>query len=510
MSARNRRNRAVVMRISTVKEKPVRPAAWVLCLITIFLITGCTVGPDFVRPDPPPAERYTHDADPAGTIPADGQSQYFIRGAEVAAEWWRLFEFPAIDQVMREAFVNNQNMKAAQASLRQSQENLRAGYGIFFPFLDAGANVSRQKFSPAHIGSSASSSIFTLYTISGTVSYALDVFGGNRRAVEGLQSEVDFQNSAVLATHLALSGNIVNTMIARGSYYDQITATGEIVDSLKEQVRVADVQAEAGIVSYSKVLNLHSQLAATEATLPLLRQKYSQTGHLLATLVGRTPSEWSPPGVDLSGLKLPSDLPVSLPSDMVRRRPDILAAEAELHRASANIGVATAALFPNFMLNGAYGFNSTSTRDLFDHANSFWNLGADLAAPVFRGGMLWFQRKAAIEAYEQALANYRQTVLEAFAQVADTLRALEYDAEALHAQAQALDAAGQAQQLMKASYDSGIVDYLQLLITNAQYHQARIGYLQARAQRLQDTAALFVALGGGWWNAENNSLSAER
>lgn len=467
----------------------------------VFSLVGCAVGPDFVRPASPPIDRYTHGAEPIATAPADGQVQQFAKGAKVVADWWRLFSSAKLDAVVKEAFANNRSLQAAQASLRQSQDNLRAGYGVFLPQLDAAFDATRQKFSPVRIGSSAPNSIFNLFTLSASVSYALDVFGGERRAVESLQAQVDVQRAILLGAYLTLTGNVVNTIIAQAAYREEIKATEQIISLVKEQIGITETQARAGTVPYSSVLSLQSQLATFEATLPPLRQKLSQAEHLLATLAGRAPAEWSAPQIDLADLKLPRDLPITLPSDLVRQRPDLLAAEAQLHGASAEIGVATANLLPNFTLNGSYGQNNTSVNDLFITNGNFWSLGANVTAPLFHGGTLWFQRKAAIEGYQQSLANYRQTVLSAFAQVADTLRALENDANTLHAQSQALRTAGEALQLTRANYQAGIVNYLQILIANGQYHQARIGYLQAQAQRLQDTVALFVAVGGGWWGA---------
>lgn len=475
-----------------------------LCVIPLLSLMSCALGPDFVRPKPPPVERYTYEARPSTTIPADGQAQHFEPGGKIAADWWRFFNSSKLDAVIKEALTNNADLQAAQASLRQSQENLRAGYGVFYPQIDGSFDAARQKFSPARFGGSSPGSIFNLYTLSATVSYTLDVFGGQRRAVESLEAQMDFQRDTVLATYLTLTGNIINTIIAQAAYGAQIKATEEIVGLQKDQLRLTEIQARAGTVPYLNVLSIQTQLSATEATLPSLRQKLSQAEHLLATLVGRTPAEWVPIQIDLTDLTLPGNLPITLPSELVRQRPDILAAEAHLHSASANIGVATAALFPSFTLNGTYGVNNSSTKDLFKSTSGFWSLGADLSTPLFHGGTLWFQRKAAIEGYQQSLANYRQSVLSAFAQVADTLRALEHDAETLQAQAQALDAAEQASRLVQANYKAGLANYLQILITNNQYQQAKIGYLQARAQRLQDTVALFVALGGGWWNAQKS------
>jgi len=481
-----------------------------ICLLAVALLSaiGCAVGPDFVRPKPPPVDRYTHGEEPTATISAEGQAQRFESGGKVAADWWRFFNSAKLDILINQAITENPDLQAAQARLRQSQNILLAGYGVFYPQVDANLDATRQKFSPARLGSSTPPSIFNLYTLSATVGYSLDLFGGNRRAVESLKSQVDFQQDTVLATYLALSGNIVNTVIAHAAYNAQIKATEEIIGLLKEQIRITEVQAQAGTVPYLNVLSLQTQQAATEATLPPLEQKLSQTEHLLATLLGRLPAEADTVQIELADLTLPDNLPITLPSDLVQQRPDILASEAQLHSASANIGVATAALFPSFTLNGSYGLNSNSTSDLFKSSSGFWSLGANLTAPLFHGGTLWFARKAAMDAYQQSLANYRQSVLSAFAQVADTLRALEHDAEAVGAEAQALEASEHALRIVKANYEAGVAGYLQILVANDQYHQARIGYLQAHAQRLQDTVALFVALGGGWSNTGKESSEA--
>jgi NodT family efflux transporter outer membrane factor (OMF) lipoprotein len=473
-----------------------------LCLILPLYIMGCAVGPNFVRPKPPSLDRYTREAEPTTTVSADGQVQRFEKGGKIAADWWRFFNSSKLDAMIKEALANNQTLQAAQASLRQSQENLRAGYGVFFPQIGATFDATRQKFSPVRFGSSSASTVFNLFTLTSTVNYALDVFGGERRAVESLRAQVDFQRNTVLATYLTLTGNIVNTLIAQAAYSAQVKAAEEMIRVLKEQIRITETQVQAGTVPYSNVLSVRSQLAATEATLPPLRQRLSQTEHLLATLAGRTPAEWASPQIDLADLTLPNNLPITLPSELVRQRPDILAAEAQLHSTSANIGVATAALLPSVTLDASYGLNNISIENLFKKGASFWSLGANASTPLFHGGTLWFQRKAVIEGFNQSLANYRQTVLNAFAQVADTLRALEHDAEALHAQAQALNAAEGALHLIQTNYQAGLVNYLQILIADGLYYQAKIGYLQVLAQRFQDTVALFVALGGGWWNAE--------
>jgi len=471
-----------------------------LCVASLCSMVGCAVGPDFVRPSKPSVEQYTHGEEPSTTISADGQVQHFERGADIVGDWWRLFSSDKLDTAVREAVTQNENLQAAQASLRQSQAQLQAGYGVFYPQIDAGFSASRQRSSPARISGNTTSSVFNLLTLSAVVSYTLDVFGGERRTVENLQALVDYQRYTVLATYLTLTGNIVNANIARAAYAAQIEATEQLVDSLKEEVKITEAQAQAGTTPYSALLSLQTQVAAIEATLPPLRQKLNQTEHLLATLSGRAPVDWQPEQISLAELVLPENLPLTLPSEVVRQRPDILEAEALLHSSSAQIGIATAALFPSFTINAGYGVNNTSANNLFKSNSNFWSIGGGVVAPLFHGGTLLAQRQAAIEGYQQSLSNYRQTVLGGLEQVADTLRALEHDAEALQAESNALSSSEEALNLILINYRAGTVNYLQVLIATTQYHQAKIGYLQAKAQRLQDTVALYVALGGGWWN----------
>ncbi|MDR3415931.1 MAG: efflux transporter outer membrane subunit [Nevskia sp.] len=463
----------------------------------LVLLAGCAVGPDFSRPQVPQADRYTADAQPVQTA-ADGQSQHFGPVGGPATDWWRLFGSPQLDGVVDEALAGNPGLQAAQASLRQSQDSLRAGYGVFFPQAAGAAGAARERYSPQAMGQQGSPGIFNLFTLSASVSYALDVFGGERRAVEGLQAGVDLQQGALEAAYLSLTANVVNAVVAAGAYRAEIDSTRELIDALRQQVHLAEVQADAGTGPYAAVLSLRGQLATQQAGLPPLQQKLEQTGDLLATLAGHAPSEWKPPQVGLADLRLPADIPVSLPSELVGRRPDILVAEAQLHAASASVGVATAAMLPSIKLTGSYGAENGSSSQLFRGGSAVWGVAADLSTPLFEGGTLWYQRKAAVEAFRQSQANYRQTVLSAFAQVADSLHALDHDAETLAAQAAALDAAQQALRLVQANYQAGTAGYVQVLAADLQYRQAQIGYLQAKALRLQDTVALFAALGGGW------------
>jgi NodT family efflux transporter outer membrane factor (OMF) lipoprotein len=424
--------------------------------------------------------------------------------------WWHLFNSAKLDQTVGDALARNPGLEAAQASLRQSEDSLRSGNGIFFPQVEADASATRQRYAPIKLGQHVPSAVFNLFTLSASVSYALDVFGGERRLIEALGAQVDLQRASERASQLILASNIVNTIIARAAYGAEIEAMQQLIELQQQQVELAEVQWRAGIVSYSNVLSLQSQLAFYQAEIPPLQQKLAQSDDLLATLAGYVPAQWSAPEIGLAELTLPSELPVSLPSELVRQRPDILMAEAACHAASADVGVATAALLPSFALNGAYSANGLSTGSLTAAGGRAWSVGADAAAPLFQGGTLWFKRKAAIDNYQQASALYRATVLAAFAQVADALRALDHDAAALKAQDAALRSAKEALQLIQANYQAGLSTYLDVLNADAQYHQVVISDLQTSALRYQDTVALFAALGGGWSEAADSSSAETR
>jgi NodT family efflux transporter outer membrane factor (OMF) lipoprotein len=474
----------------------------------LALLGGCAVGPNFVRPAAPDTDRYTHEAQPEATVKADGQAQHFTPGTDIPADWWRLFKSPQLDAIVRQAISNNPTLQAAEASLRQSQDNLRAGYGLYFPQGHAGASASRQLTAPVQQGSQSSGSIFNLFTASGTISYTLDVFGGKRRTVEGLRAQADSQRYESKAAFLALSANVVNTSVARAAYMAQIRATEQLIELENQQLHLAETQVRAGTAPYSTVLSVRSLISANQALLAPLEQNASQAEHLLAMLEGVVPSKANLPDIDLAELSLPADLPLSLPSDLVNQRPDILSSEALMHLASANIGIATAAMFPSFSLSGTYGGASTTLANL-SAVSKFWSIGPTATTPVFQGNSLWYVRRASIDAYQQSQATYRQTVLGAFEQVADSLKALEHDAEGLQAQVEAQRAAGEALNLLQVNYRAGLVAFPDVLTADVQFHQATIGWLQALAQRHQDTVALFVALGGGWWNEARPAAKME-
>jgi NodT family efflux transporter outer membrane factor (OMF) lipoprotein len=472
-----------------------------LGLVAAALLGACAVGPDFVRPAAPDADRYTRETPLPATVTAEGVAQHFAPGAALPADWWRLFKSPALDAAVQQALAHSPTLQAAQATLRQSQDLLRAGDGVFYPQIDAGLGAGRARSAPIQQGSQAPGTVYNVVTASGSIGYVLDVFGGERRAVEGLAAQVDVQRYVAKAAYVTLSANVVNACIARAAYAAQIRATEELIALEVEQLGSIEAQVRAGTAPYANVLSQRSLIAANQALLAPLQQKLSQAEQLLALLQGALPSAAAPPDIALDTLTLPQDLPVSLPSDLVRQRPDILAAEAQLHAASAEIGVATAAMFPSFSLNATYGAAGSSLGNLGAAAGRVWSVGPSLTAPLFRGGTLRAQRQAAIDAFDAQQANYRQTVLTAFGQVADALKALEHDAQALQAQVDAERAAAEALKLLQTNYGAGMVAYIDVLTADVQAHQASIGTLQAIALRHQDTVALFAALGGGWWNA---------
>lgn len=461
------------------------------------LLSGCAAGPDFKPPALVETERFTPGPEPVAMRAAEGVAQRFDAAKEIPPDWWKIFGSPELDRMIEDALRNNPTAQSAAASLRVAEDDLRAGSGIFYPSLDTGFDAVRQRFAAVRFAQK-NARIFNLFTLSTTVTYALDLFGGERRQVEGLAAAVDVQKAVLQGTWLTLTGNIVNTVLARAGYEAEIEAMRMVIGLEKEEIRAAEAQFQAGTAPYSALLSLQSQLASSEAAVPPIEQALNRAEHLQARLSGHAPGAGVPPVIGFAPLTLPAELPRTLPSALLRRRPDILAAEGRLHEASARIGVATAALFPSITLTSDYGVNATRTRNLLNQASSFWSIGAAVTAPVFHGGTLEAERQAAIDAHEAALADYRETVLSAFTQVADTMRALDHDAEALDAQSRAQERAKEALDLIQANYAAGLANYLQLELATIQYQQARIASIQARTQRFQDTVALYLALGGGW------------
>jgi len=469
-------------------------------------LTACAVGPDFKPPDAPQAAAdhpYTPAPLPAQTASAPGvggEPQRFVSGDDIPAQWWQVYRSEPLDQLIRSALARSPTLASAQAALRQAQESYNADAGSKrLPSVTGQLGATRERTSEASSGIPGGS-VFSLYSASVDVSYTIDAFGATRRELEGLQATVDYQRYQVEAAYLSLTANVVTTAIQEASLRAQLKATRDVLDAEAQSLTVVEKQAGLGGVARSVVIAQRVQLAQTRATLPALEKSLAQTRHQLAVYAGRLPSEDGLPEFGLESLQLPQDLPLSLPSSLVRQRPDIRASEALLHEASAQIGVATANLYPQLTLSGSVGAQSLKADKLFSSGSAAWSVGAGLLQPIFNGGALQAKKRGAVAAFDAAQAQYQQTVLNAFLNVANTLRALDTDADALRAQVESESLARESLDLVSRQYKLGAVSYLALLDSQRSYQQARVGLVQAQAARYADTAALFQALGGGWWN----------
>ncbi|MCW3479076.1 efflux transporter outer membrane subunit [Neisseriaceae bacterium JH1-16] len=479
-------------------------APLVVATLIVSTLASCAVGPDYRTPVSPASDRFTPEPQPSETASAPGgagASQRFVTGQDIPGEWWLLFHCEPLNALMRDALANSPNLAAAQAALRQARENVNVEVGkALYPSIDASLGASRSKVSGVTLGAPGLSSDFSLYNASVNVSYALDLFGGARRELEVLRAQVDYQRFQLQAAYLALTANLVTASVREASLRAQIEATEQIAASQQAQLGLVTRQFELGAVNRSGVLAQRTLLAQTRTNLPALRQALDQVRHQLAVLAGRPPSDALLPQFKLSDFTLPQTLPVSLPSVLVQQRPDILAADAVLHQASANIGVATAAMYPQLTLSGSYGAEALTPAGVFKSGNTIWSIGAGLLQPIFHGGQLTAQKRAAVAAYDQAAAQYQEAVLLAFQNVADSLRALDADALALAAQSDAWTSARDTLDLVQHQYRLGALSYLALIEAQRQFHLSTVSLVQAQAARYADTAALFQALGGGWWN----------
>jgi NodT family efflux transporter outer membrane factor (OMF) lipoprotein len=475
------------------RGRQLRIAAVLACL----LASGCAVGPDFTRPAPPRLERYA--AQPgAGRLEADGQAQTIELGRPTDPVWWRLFGSPKLDDLVAAGLKNSPTLVSAREALQQSRDQARAGAGVFFPSLNGSFDAAREHSTPLLLGENGPGSTFSLYTLTGAVSYAVDLFGGERRGVEALNAAADRQRYAVGSAYLLLTGGVVDAAIARAGYAGQADTLDDIVRLDCAQRDILAAEYKAGTVAWPAVLAVEQQLDADRQSLAGARQRQAASTSLLQTLIGRETGEDAPPAPALDELTVPADAPVALPSQLVRQRPDILQAEASLHQASAQVGVATAALFPSISITGDYGAASTSLARLASPAGRFWSVGPSVDVPIFRGGALWFGRKAAQAAYRAAAADYRQTVLAGLEQVADSLKALDADAEVTAASRAAFDAASLNHTLTQANLKAGVVADYDAMTAEIEADRARLGLIAARSQRLQDVVALYLASGGGW------------
>jgi NodT family efflux transporter outer membrane factor (OMF) lipoprotein len=471
--------------------------------LTSLVLSACAVGPDFVVPPTPPVAGYTPEAHPAATASANvagGASQTFETGRDIPGEWWRVFHSKDLDSLIAEALQANPSLQAAQASLWQAKENLYAQRGKLLPSIDANSSATREQFSPSQFGGAGSPSIFNLFQATVNVSYAPDVFGGQRRQIESTQAQAEYQRFELEATYLTLTSNVATAAIQEASLRGQIEATLDIIKAETDQLDVVRNQFTVGAAARTDVLTQQSEVATAQATLPPLQKQLEQQHHVLLALVGRFPNEAVRERLTLASLQLPTKLPVSLPSQLVEQRPDVRASEAQLHQASAQVGVAEANRLPQFNLTGDYGSAALSTAALFAPSTIIWSAAASGTQPIFHGFQLLHLQRAAEAGYDVAVAQYKSTVLGAFQNVADALRALQLDAATLKAQRAALSAASDTLELSRGQYKLGAITYVILLNAQRSYAQARLAVVQAQAARLADTAALFQALGGGWWN----------
>ena len=477
-----------------------------LCALALGIPAGCTVGPNFKAPAAPANGGFT----PAGNTPAaatasaplaGGEAQHFVDGLDIPGQWWTLFQSPELNALIERALKQNPTLESAQAALREANENVAAERGALLPSLSGNYEAQRNRGTLAEFGlPGAGGYYYTLNSANVSVSYTLDAFGGIRRQIEALQAQAEYARFSLEASYLTLTSNVVAAAITEASLRAQIAAQEDIARAQQSALDITQRRVIAGGASRTDVLQQQATLQATLATLPTLRTQLAQERDLLATYVGALPAEYGDSQFQLDTLKLPVELPVSLPSKFVEQRPDVRQYAALLHQTTAQVGVATANMLPQLTITGNYGGDAARFADLFSPASTVWGLAGSLTQPIFKGGQLMHQRRAAVAAAQEAAANYKATVLTAFQNVADALLALQGDADALAAQTTAERSAAGSLELVQAQYKAGGASYLQVLAAEQTYQNAAVALVKARAQRFTDTAALFQALGGGWWN----------
>jgi NodT family efflux transporter outer membrane factor (OMF) lipoprotein len=469
-----------------------------------FVLAGCAAGPDFKAPASPRANGYLLHA-PGATVAADaagGDAQTFEVGADIPGDWWTLFHSPALSALVAQALQNNHDLKAAQAALRVAHEDVLAQRGSFVPAVSAGFSASRQKDPSAALAAVPSNNayLYSLFTPQLSISYTPDLFGLNRRTRESLQAQEQAARFQMIAAWTTLTSNVVVTAVQEASLREEVQATRELVALEKKSLSVLQLRFRRGDASRLDVAAQQSQLAQTESGLPALVKQLASTQHALAVLVGAFPDRAPAESFTLADLHLPQNLPVSLPSKLVAQRPDVRQARANLHAASAAIGIAAAQRLPNLDLTADAGRTALAISKVFASGTGFWGVAASLTAPIFEGGQLMHQERAAKAAYVEAAEQYRGTVLVAFQNVADTLVGLDQDAKALQSAAQAERAANTTLDLSQLQLRHGYIGTFELLAAQQAYQQARIALVEAEASRFADTAALYQALGGGWWH----------
>ena len=470
-------------------------------------LSGCMVGPNFHRPAPPTETGYTPAPLPQSTAAAPvagGTAQIFAQGADVGAQWWTAFGSSEIDDLVARALKSNPDLDAARAALKASHEAWLVQRGTLFPTADASYNYTRAKSSGALSPVlSTTTFLYTLHTVTLDIAYAPDVFGGLRRQIENVKAQEENQRYQSEATFLTLTSNVVAGAIQEASLREQIAADQKLVALASDILKILRAQKQLGQVTGVDVATQEAALAQAEQALPPLEKQLAAQRDQLADLTGRTPAEDQDPPVTLASLTLPAELPVSLPSKIVDQRPDVRAAEANLHAASAEVGVAIANRLPNFTLGGTAGGASTVFSSLLSSPNTFWSLSGMVAQPIFEGGQLLHKQRQAEAVYEQSRAQYRSAVLSAFQNVADTLQAIDADSRALAAATRAETAAETSLNITRKQLGAGQVAGINVLLAEELYQQALLSRVQAQGARYADTVALFQSLGGGWWNRKD-------
>jgi len=476
-----------------------------------LVLAGCKVGPNFTPPPPPQVTGYAQ-AKPSATAAtagvASGVAQRFEPGQDIPGDWWTLFHSQPLDALVEQALKNNHDLLAAQAALRVAHEDVLAQHGSVYPSVSAGFGASRQRASTAlapvpNFPTVTQEFSYSLFTPQVAISYAPDLFGLNRRTRESLQAQEQAARFQMIAVWTTLTSNVVVTAVEAASLRDQIEATRKLEEIEKQSLAMVRLRLQKGDATELDVAAQQTQLAQTEATLPPLVKQLAVTRHALAALVGDFPDQLPAEGFTLAGLHLPANLPLSLPSKLVAQRPDVRQARANLHAASAAIGIAAAARLPNIELDANAGSTALAISQVFTSGTGFWGIAASLTAPIFEGGALRHQELAAKDAYVGAAQQYRSTVLLAFENVADTLTALEQDAKSLQDAASAAQAAQTTLKLSQLQMRHGYISEFALLSAQQAYQQTQIALVQAQANRFADTAALYQALGGGWWHHES-------
>jgi NodT family efflux transporter outer membrane factor (OMF) lipoprotein len=474
-----------------------------VCLV--LLLAACAVGPNYHALPPPTQDGYTHEALPAQTVSTGvagpgGEAQSFQLGHDLPGTWWTLFGSDKLNALIEQAMASYPDIAAQQAALREARDNVRAEQGNFLPQFQGTANAERRQESGAEVFPGFPNFISELFLANVNVSYTFDIFGKERRTVEALQAQAAQQSFMLEASYWTLASNVATQAIQVASIHDQIAATNQIISILDSELSIVRRRYQLGSQTRADILLQQSNLASERATLPPLQQQLAQAEHQLALLTGRSATDAAPLELELADLKLPRDLPVSLPSSLVAQRPDIRERAAVVHQMSARIGVATADLLPQLTLTGSIGGGSSKLASLLDASAGTWSIAGGITAPLFQGGTLRAQRRAAIDAYDESLAQYRLVVLQAFQNVADTLTALQNDAQTLGAQRDALDSSQASLDLSQKQYAVGAVNSTTLLQAQQTYQQARLSFVRALASRYTDTITLFYALGGGWWH----------